>query len=749
MNERWKKILEPVWDFNKPKTQNGEPNSNNGKTEKTENAEKVDAEIEIVTVVHENHEIPSTGPVKYVEVEDKYYNKIGFYCVLDPSGDPPTNLKKALDDLEQETIDRIKQVTELYNQTVKYYNERIADREARLQEERDNLGAHRGSIVALKEERQKLLAETEEIKNKLTAAYDELANQKRGLTHDSLKNRLDEVEKELQQLIKNHQVLAENKYEASKRIYEDNKKVFDLKVERFTRMKNEADQAYQTVRQKIEDLSRTGISQTAVQFLNYVGLLGLVAAGWFYSVFILSTSIDSEDYLSFFLRRIINFGVAQFQSGNILLTLLILTGILLGLLVMVSGVVWLCHWLLEGRGRGNVNNELVFNFNEDGNISFYSRINTRSAFAIWMQLAPYIFVAGLAFILISLFSVGSNPNELSDLLRSLSGQFMGGVLALAATGIMFLYITLIIEPRLLRQDEGLLRRSQWARHWELVTSIALFLLLMIFMVFSGSFKAVEVVGKPAATDVIMASASFLIILLFTAFTLGYGVKYRGLYQEERYLKNYLHNLAHAIEDNSRPTALDLKSLQSKNFRKEFEASQAEFFKIIRKRNELVTELFGDVVNTKTPGRQWRQFFTRNGQAVIVENGKLTPVEEKYFPELKRRIADLESAWHSQKTEAEALRIKIEAIEQRRSDLEETINKKIQAHEAARISLKKNLINREEEFHRQKNSLRLQHKDNACKIQDGYNLGLAFYQKMYGQSRGLIAGVSEMANQIEA
>lgn len=747
MNDRVKFFFTGLFKKVATKSQNDKPDATNGNVPTGTTSDTVfDAE----DGQRDDQEFEPSLPTKYEVIEEKHYNKIGFYCAIDLVNDPEANLKKALDEHTKEIGERIIQVTQLYNKIAAFINEKIVDRTALLQEERDNLVAHRNSIVALKEEHQKLLIQIEEIKSKLTAAYDDLVNKTRGLTNDKLKNRLDEVEQELHKVIENHQLLAEKKYVVNKRIFDDNKKVFDIKVGRFTRMKEEGEQAYRVVRQKIEDLSRAGISQSAVQFLNYAGVLGLVAAGWFYSVFILSTNIDSEDYLSFFLRRIINFGVAQFQSGNYLAMLLILIGIFIGLLALISLVVWVCHQLLQGRDKGDVSNELVLNFNEDGNVSYHSRINARSAFTIWMQLVPYIFVAGIAFILISLFSRDSNPDELSDLLRSLSGQFMGAVIALAATGIMVLYISLIIEPRLLRKDEVISQRVLLPRHWELITSIVLFMLLMVFIVFSGNLKATEAFGKPAIADVAIATASFFIIVLFTAFTLGYGIKYRGLYQEARHLETYLRNLGLAIEDNSRPVALDAKSIQNNKFRKEFETCQDEFFKIIRKRNELVSELFDDVASAKTSNRLWLKIMRRNvDKAIIIENGKFKQVEEKYFPELVHRITELESELQDKKNEVERIIAKIEAIENRRSELEDTINKKIQTYEATLSSLKKNLIHYEKEFYEKKTSLRLQQKIEAGKIKDGYDLGVSFRQEMSSRFQGLNEIASKTLYQIEA
>lgn len=747
MNERVRHFLRHFFDIESSTPQKDEADLSNSEMETTAVVVNFDTEVEMADDGRKRQEFSSKPPISPAEIDEKRYNKIGFYCFSDPLNDPKASFEKALADIEKEFADEIRQATEVYEHGVELIKKRIVASEKGLEEEHDNLAKHRDEIKSLREKREKILAEDEEIRKKLTATYQDLADKKRTLVEGRLKTRLEEVEKELQKLIENHQLLSEKKYEVNKRIFDDNKKVFDIKVERFTQLKKQGEQAYQTIRQKLEDLSRAGLTKTAVHFLSYTGVLGLIAAGWFYSVFILSTKIDSDDYLSFFLRRVITFGDAHFHQGNSLVTLLIFTGVFIGLLVLISAIVWACHKLVDERERGRVRNKIELNFNEDGKVAYYTQINARSTFTVWMQLVPYLLVVGLAFILISLFSLKVDNKDLDILLVSLSGQFMGGVIALAATGVMVLYISLVIEPRLLRQNESLTQRAKWTQHGELVTSIILFLLLMAFVMFSRNIvshpSSVHLNTTQTATglDVTIATAFFLIIVLFTAFTLGYGIKYQGLYHEARHLDAYLRNLSLAIEDNSRPVTLDTKSLRSKKFRKEFEACQEEFFKIIKERNKLVTQLF-DNAGDRTPSFGRFKIFRKNGDTGLVENEHLSKLDRQYFPEITKMIDDLEAETQAKQAEAKQIAEKMKIIENRRSELEKTIAQKIQDHEARLFELREQLIAKEKEWHKQINGIKQQQKTNEGKMKDGYELGLLFRQKMSGQFDNIISGAPE-------
>lgn len=703
-------------------------------------------------------------------IDEKHYNKLGFYCALEEVDEPNGKFEALVHELKKQNASQIEQVTEIYERRIQHIDYKINLRETSLGEEKDNLKKHREQTDALLQEREKLQNELVDLKKAIHAAFHELAEKKRDLVNGKLNERLEEIDKELKTIIEKHKLLAEEKYGINKRIFEDNKDSLKLKVERFTELREEAKQSYDIIKKKIRDLSRSGFSYNAVLFLSRAGVLGLIAAGWFYSVFILSTNIQSEDYFSFFLRRIITFGDVQFSNHNPFMIFGIFLVGLIVLLALISGAIWLTQYFIQGRKRDRTQSEIALHFHEGNKFAYQTQISSSSVFNMWMQIVPYFLIIGVIFILITLFGSVRNgdSSDLANLLQSLSGQFVGAVIALIATGAMILYIGMIIEPRMQNQADVLKSRSNLLKNWELIASMILFFSLMIFILIPGNnFTRLQqespallsqsstpidtsATATPSQTfpampdsqqinvfnrnsyqmastpiDSTIAIASFVVIVMFTALSLGYGIKYRGLYQQARNMEHQIKMLSYAIEDNSRPVSLNAKTLMSGTFEEKYDGCLDDFFGMVKEKNRLAAELLNDKVEVPAKRRIhfWR--FRKNKDLSVVEERNMTTIEEKYFPESKQIIDDLKSEWQSKNAELEKTKKKIEEIETRQSELENTILQKIQSLESSLINFRRGKILVQEKWHKTQKVLQLNYEKNLYALHDGYNLGLLF------------------------
>src|SRR5262249_39216323 len=94
------------------------------------------------------------------------------------------------------------------------------------------------------------------------------------------------------------------------------------------------------------------------------------------------------------------------------------------------------------------------------------------AFSDLLLLAPLIFIVGLFFIILAF--LGPHKTDLDRFLRSLSGQLVESFLALVATGLYVLYITIIGSRRFHNADQNV---GTWRWYWEFLPSC--FLLLVV------------------------------------------------------------------------------------------------------------------------------------------------------------------------------------------------------------------------------------------------------------------------------
>lgn len=712
--------------------------------------------------------------------DEKHYNKLGFYCAFEPVDNPNEKFNELVSNLQQQTEAQIKQISEVYEQTIYHIDYKINLRESNLGEEKESLRKHREQIGTLKAEREKLQKELADFKKALHVAYQELANQKKDLMDKKPNERLKEIDDELKTIIEKHKLFAEEKYQISKRTFADSEPVLKQKIERFTALRAEKEAAYVSIKKKIEELSRSGLTFTAIKFLSSAGLMGVVAAGWFYSVFILATNIQSENYFSFFLNRIIKFGDSKFSAGqNLLVTGGIFLGVLLFLLALTCFIFWTVQILVRKRESDINKSELMINIKESEKFIYQTQISSSSIFNLWMQIVPYIFILGTIFILISLFgSKIENSSDLDKLLKSLSGQFIGVVIALTATGVIILYISMIIEPRMVNQLGAQKKGSPLLKHCELTLSIIMFFILMIYMLMPGnnftkreqnpavleqqivetdsripnidssnitstiqdsvkSNKSGKERIELTPTDSKIAIVSFIVIILFTALTLGYGTKYHGLFKQARRLELQIKGLSIAIEEHSKSPVFEADTIMNEKFKEEFSDRINDFMEMIKQKNRLALDLLNDNIETQSEKQKNIFGLPRKKEDSVSELYKMTPIEEKLFPGIKQTVDDLNYEWKSKEAEFEKVTLKIEQIENRQSELEHTILQRIHGLESALIKYRKQKIMHRKDWHQSQNALRYNFEKKLAALKDGYDLGLTFKNSNPGVSYKLL------------
>lgn len=678
--------------------------------------------------------------VKSDSNSEKHYNQSGFYCAIGAKQNPHSNFREQLKKIQGIGLSKIKQEDKLFRETERRFENKISQTEKKLKTENENLQRHHNDVVRLREERDKIVSELDELAKQIHDAYKKLAEAKKNLIDGRLKERLDEINAEISQLINNYQLLSKKKSEINKQIYNENKNALDKKVNRFEALKKTIEENYRIIRKKIEIVNAANLTETVFTFLIYVGLISVNAAGWFFSIFVSETKLGNDNFLTFLLRKIFTFG-SIFCSGEdkVFSFFLLLIG-LFGILALITFLTWMSERLIKKRGdTSGFSSEFLLDFSDNFEKNYFVRIYSKSLYTFWLQIVPYIFAGGLLLIIFSSF--GTNEQEITKLMTSLSGQLIGVTITLLISGMILFYINRVIEPRFLKYagkkypeeretakeknnempettiEQKISNKLLFKNNWELVFTIMLFLsTIAILIIFDDLSKRT------------MALSAFLVIALFTGFTLGYGLKYKGIFLTARHLEGQLTNLSYAIENNSRPKSLDLKSIENQIFKRQFEELNKQFFKLIAIRNHLVFELLSD--NIKKPGlltSKLKQLFIKD-KKLLFENRSLSNIEKIYLPEHTQIIHDFNTEWSRKEIELDEIKKKIILIEERKSELEDKILNEIKTLEIRIDNYKIALAQHNKLFYKKIADIHFITEKNERNLQNGFDLGLWYRER---------------------
>jgi hypothetical protein len=672
--------------------------------------------------------------------EEWVYSRSGFYCAIGSNGSESEALQPLLEGLSSTLDDRMTKTKELQAEKVKYVEEQIREIETKLHDTMKTSDNRNGRLGVLYKDRDKLLSDLTQLKKRINDTYAKLAEAKKKMVDGRLSERLREVESELLKILENATALTKKLHESNQQIFDGNSRLLQERLGRLNDERSAAEQSLARVREKLQALRAAGMSAVSTLALNAIGWIGVMASAWFYSVYVVGKDgLENADYFSFILTRIIGFGDHQFSVGSPVMTLAIFIFVWLLLLSVVSLVVWGCARLIGRRTEApELNAHLVVSPLGEGAVGYYSLSTARDAWTAWLDIVPYVFVTGVILTLISFFGAPSGSattnistpvpgNDLAILLKSLAGEFVGAVIALILTGLVILYLSFVVEPRLLKRQDNV---SSFRKHWEIVLVLALFVITIGATLLFARLTAQEV-----------AAASYALMAMATAIVLSHGIKYRGMANDERRLERKIEKLDRAIEDNLAPKPLDISRV--------IETSHRDLLDAIQFRNAEVRELMGDQHRAKRTNlnqendrpvavagfRNWLLFIFGKKQDVAkpkLDLPEVTPLEEKYFPEYRRIISEVQNEWQDKQRDYELLTKKIDDLLSKQNDDSSSSAKKIE-------ELRSRLRERQKELMQVKhNTIELldhmivSHRRAEIAVRDGFNLGMFYCANRLGE-----------------
>lgn len=671
----------------------------------------------------------------------QYYNRLGFYFAIDHENKNDHKLETLISQVKDSFQKKIDKVQNAKIENDKYFEGLIDNSNNDLSEAVANRIDNSKKIQQLRDEHKEITGELDKLLKDIHVKYQTLVTNREKQTKDIFADRLIDIDAELSGIIKNYEVLSNAKREEGKTLYNENKYIFEARIERLNKIKSQIESVFEVLKQKILNFNDSGLTAGSVIFITIAGYIGLVACGWFYSIYVINRpEINNTTYLSFILNRLITSLEQLMQQGNVMLNFAFLVLGLLALLSLVSLISWFSTFIIEHRYKKSIGGNGFFVSPEEINIGFYHKISSQSSFAIWLETMPKIFIAGLVFILIAASGVYSSDlsitgnlgtrtsPDLERLLLTLSGEFIGAAIALVVTSLCLLYISFIVDKRLQKNaKEGKL--SPFTNHWEIS------ILFLFFVAILVGILSLEII--PTA---VISISCFLILVFFTAFSLAYGIKFRSMILDAGKLENELKKISQEIEYNSWSLPIEQDLIFNSNLHKRIHQSLANLFEIVRFKNLSVLELITNrVVSRKQPihvssirstsfwskfARLYNRLVGREQESDIeLPIPEPTKIEHAHFPEESFVISDLRGEWKRKNRKLNKIDENIDKIEEKIFEDEKSLESKCTELKVKIDSLRKDRMQKSEEYENkiQKILERLNMAELASR--EGYDLGL--------------------------
>lgn len=492
-------------------------------------------------------------PEKPKSPEQDTYRKIGFFEAISGSNPYHQKLENLLDRYREKAREKIARIDAWYEKKIQHLRNRITLAQERIRElelkiavaeqynEKDDI-----QLQELLKEKTKQEEELALSRQQLTEVRVRLGEAKAGIINKSL----DEAEAQVKKALNIQHIVYEETRLINRKKYDDEKDYLQRLSKCYEDLLEYYKKRYDKVHRYLQVLDVDGISPITANTLTTIGTVSFGAAGFFFSTFAYNAGFGNQDMLYYVLDGLIR--TARQPAGGVAKLL-----ILLALITAVTLISLLCDFLIQRLNRRH-DEEILSKIslgaqasNKIDLLEYQLNLKSSNWYAFWLQLVPGIFVAGL--IILSL-SQNYRSSELNKINASSEGLIIGTAIAISLAGVIYLYITKIVEPRLLkRYDADPATRINWVRaNWELVAVVLLFIVFSITVIVAP--YGLAGVAMPADHQVRLALLLFFAICIVGSMSFAYGVRNKGLLQTGRYIERVIKWLNKVIAYCSSPEA---------------------------------------------------------------------------------------------------------------------------------------------------------------------------------------------------
>lgn len=710
---------------------NGQYNNNDGNSlsngESTGTADNFpisrDDDEDEIDQINEIEDMESAIEVLNLGYNDiPHYKRRAFHSCINVPVDESHSVKQTLiTELKKLHNSKLGKIASYHQKAIERYEDKIRKEKEYLADEEDQWQISINDLEEkLKVEEQKL----SEIQKEITDKYKSYGEERKKL----ISNSIEEVKKALNDLSENHKELTKGRKQLLSEFDEKKKESNAHQVQYLRKLLDSTQDRHNAVIDKIKSLNIQGISPYVFNFLIYVGIVGTVVSGWFFSIYAKEKNLETDNILFFILKGISKYAELLNTNGySSIVAILIFLGfiIFMGLFIRYTET--------RQDRRNNANISLSFGSRD----SSYASIRADSLRSFWQQILPAVFFLGLIVlaILVAYEGAGEIEDDLTSLDIYLSAQIMGTALAFALSGVIYLYFIKVVEKRIEQNDEN---ANIILMNIELFVVVIGFLIIILINIFFSSIKKID-----------FSLAIFLITCLITSLCLAYGYRYHGLIKTENYLlqkiNRYSAKLAHILKH---PDNDDIITKENKHFNKHYLELTDQLYRLIKAKNDLTIKVFDGKTDSKKPpkkkekndnkntsfiqiiGVRAKQMFSRviiRKENKLDENGeneedKIRIKELELFPEFDTAIEVLQDRENSKKITIISLKGKIT----KRKDRERLRQISNRIDNLKRVSEK-----RQHQISHESNQLDNYYDKIVLAVDDGYNLALWHHKGKLG------------------
>lgn len=655
-----------------------------------------DLKSEYPNFIEENmEELPSSN---YSEENQR---KRGFYSAIQGKG-----LNEVLNEVSSWFTKQTELKNVATNMRISYVEEQLNQIKVKIEEEKKKFT----QVEIIENELIVEKTKHEETISKLDIKFQDLINSLGNAHKNLVEDRLKEVKNELNELVNIYKDIFDNKlgHETElKTSVVQHRNLCDQLIEKNKKI-------YDTLSEKLEQIYLFGSSKISASFLLSVGLLSAVASGWFFAIFSDFNDLENQNWLFFTLNNTINYlslyiqEYGQFNAGKGMVLYF------LAILLITSTVIYISQLFLYKMTNDRSDVQFGVNLSPQQKHFFKLKIKSNSTLSFWFQILPWVFGLGILFIVLAVGqSLGTETEQIGQLGERLSSQLIGSTIALLCTGLFFLYVVKIIEPRKVAESTQATPHKKRGNR-ELIILVIVANIFLALITLSQTFD-----NLLEDRNSLLAIFCFVLLVNLTAFTLSYGIRQNGMIKtcnEAEEKMRYLSNFKKAL---SGSTPIHLWIQEERQFQRNFLSIQQELFNLIKIKNNSLNQ------NTK-PG--FFRIFTspKNG---LINLGKLNLARKKEaqfysrnFPALTNQIEEIRNQLNAEKRLSDELKVKITALRDGYSDFHNKINEELRRLKYTSYSLLRQRTEIESDkltFHQK---LEEQQLSIQQEVSEGYELG---------------------------
>lgn len=515
------------------------------------NADSINENFEISKFISENN---AHDPVTINRYEA--FKREGFWFVVNKSYPYEGLLTSLVDSHFLETKKKKNAWEEFYNRKIARISQKLKEAESRIQRYENDATDDELIIEQKKVRLPELEAELAKVKRNILILQLQIKNTKRLEALELAKS----LETELGTVNRLQNIIIDNQLEINNKLYVKNLDVFQTIKDYLNGLRSNYEERYDKNQTRIKKMVDYGINDRSSIYLLSLGSACAGVAAWFFSIYTFNSYLGNKDMFQYlldgFLKAGQNSSIPFWQKA---LTLLAYIAVIALVAVFADGLGKMFTRQSWSKRKNKVTDSFRTKIRLELNKgSYFESTHVSNWISVLIQLLPFVFISGLVIFILG--NVEEIQTETSNLTDSMAGLVAGGAIVAGLTAIVYLYITLVIEPR---QDKNSVTDNENTKTTLRKTRWEISVLLLLFVATTFTLIAVNQINQDNISNnyqITISIIQFLSTSFLAAFSFSYGVKYRGTIATSEYLERRLEKINQLIAFYSGPSIMPDENL---------------------------------------------------------------------------------------------------------------------------------------------------------------------------------------------